>query len=260
MALARPEGRHGGHRLVERVEPGVGGDVALAAVAEGRHDRQTLLLAGLHHAMFGISLEADDSRIVFAWSRRTVFQPEGQEAIGRGAGLHPLTAAMGHGQRRLEQEQALFGGERRDPPRLGALDDRRVVGLGLEAEQRELESPLAMLGAVTGSLVAAQLRQHGLDLVAEADRSRPREPAHLDRQARPHRTGLHDEFTRPIRDRPDCAVGFDLDPTRRGGGQMRLGREIALRTVGRNAQDHQALRGFRPEKPNPGREDLEALD
>ena len=56
--------------------------------------------------------------------------------------------------------------------RLGTLDDRRVVGLGLEAEQREFESALAVLGAVTGSLVATQLGQHRLDLVAEADLSR----------------------------------------------------------------------------------------
>src|SRR5271170_4411853 len=132
-----------------------------------------LLLSGLHHAMLGINLEADDPWVVFAWSRGAVLQPERQEAISGGSGFHLLAPTMSHGERRLEQEQALFGGERRDPPRLGALDDRRVVGLGLEAEQRELESSLAVLGAVTVSLVATQLGQHRLDLVTEADHSRP---------------------------------------------------------------------------------------
>ena len=125
-----------------------------------RHDRQLLLLAGLHQAMFGIDLQADDSRVVVARPGAPLLQPEREQPVGGRVGLHPLAAAVRHGQRGLEQEQAFLGGERRDPPLLGALDDRRVVGLGLEAQQRQLESSLAVLRAVTGPLVAAELGQY----------------------------------------------------------------------------------------------------
>ena len=43
------------------------------------------------------------------------------------------------------------------------------VEVGVLAAQREFEAVLAVLVAVAGALVAAAARQHGHDLVAEAD-------------------------------------------------------------------------------------------
>ncbi len=109
-----------------------------------------------------------------------LFQPERQQPVRWRIDLHLLAAAMCHGQRRLEQEQALLGRKRRDPPSLGALDDRGEIDVGLEAQERELEPPLAVLPAVASTLVAAELGQKRYDAVSEADHLRPGRARRLD--------------------------------------------------------------------------------
>ena len=119
--------------------------------------------------MVGVDLQSYHCGIVRRRARCTLFQPETDQVKGRRVGFKPLPAAMRHGQSGLDQQQALLGGKRRDPPPLGTLDNGRVIRLGLEPQKRELESSLAVLAAVAGSLITAEPGQQRHDLVAEAD-------------------------------------------------------------------------------------------
>ena len=90
------------------------GHVALGAVAQPGDHGEPLLLSRLHQPALGINFEADDPRIVLARARRTLLEPEREQPVRRRVRLQPLAAAVGDGQRGLEQDQALLGGKRRD--------------------------------------------------------------------------------------------------------------------------------------------------
>ena len=89
---------------------------------------ESLLLARLHHPATRDRPSARRPSGRLARARRPLFQPERQQPISRRTGFQPLAAAVGHSQRRLEQDQALLGCKRRDPPLFRTLDDRRVIG------------------------------------------------------------------------------------------------------------------------------------
>ena len=82
-------------------------------------------------------------RVVRRRAAAPLFEPEADQVGTRGepasSRLPPpcATASVGLSRSRLSS-----GCERRDPPPLGALDDRRVVGLGLEPSSESLNPPL----------------------------------------------------------------------------------------------------------------------
>src|SRR5262249_15270690 len=114
--------------------------------------------------------EPDDLGIGGLRLGRTLLEPADQELVPIRSRLETLTAAMGHGQGRLEEEEAFLPREPGHAPPLGTLYDPGVVEFGLEAEEGTLEPSLAVLGAVTRPLVATEFRQEGLDLIPEVDR------------------------------------------------------------------------------------------
>ena len=97
--------------------------------------------------------------------------PAAQDAVLAGADVEALAALVGDGGRRLEEDEAVFGMEAVGTA--GELIARQdgEVEIGILAAERELETVLAVLVAVAGALIAAAARQHGHDLVAEADRA-----------------------------------------------------------------------------------------
>ena len=164
---------------------------------------------------------------------------------------------MRHGQRGLLEQQAFLGGKRRDPTPLGTLDDGRVVGLGLEPQEREFEPALAVLAAVARPLVAAELGQEGHDLVAEADpalRLRALD-RHLDAHLGRPEGDLH--LGRPIRNRANPPLAIHASDRGLHRHELHLGTHIAARPVTGNAQDHQPLSRFGPEEPDLGRKNLQ---
>ena len=71
---------------------------------------------------------------------------------------------------RLEQQQAVSGAAGKSAAAAVFLDQRLVVELRLEAEQRQLEAVLAARLAVAAAGVAAELGEDRHDLVGEVDR------------------------------------------------------------------------------------------
>jgi hypothetical protein len=91
---------------------------------------------------------------------------------------------MGDGQRRFSQDEAVFRPKERDAPLAPVAHELRLVVFGCVAEERQFESPFAVLGGVAGSLVATRLGQHGDHVFAKADTGRPPtadRDSHLDR-------------------------------------------------------------------------------
>ncbi len=255
--LGQPRWPDRGHSLAQAVEPRVSGDVAVRPIAERGHDREVLLLARRHQTFLRIDLERDDMRIIVSRSRRAFFQPQRQQPIGRRVVFKPLAAPVGNGQRGLEQKQTLFGSKRGHAPLFGALDDRDIVGFRFESQERKLESSLAALRAMARPLVAAQLGQERHDLVAEADRPGQSCLRHFDRNVRLAGADAHHDFARAVGDRQDRTVIADADPSRAAGFDFRLNCQVALRSLGVDAQDDQPLRRLGTGEPDPGRVDFE---
>ncbi len=247
-----------GHGVIQAVEPGLRRHVAHGAVAQSRQDHEPLILAGFHQAAVGQHLDPRHCRIVLAGRRRPLLQPEADQRILVRPILHPPAPAMRDGERRLEQQEALLGRERRDPPSLGALDDRRVVGLGLEPQQGEPEPPLAVLRPVARPLVAPELREDRLDLVPEADRPRGRRPRHLDRHARLGLAQANDHPGAPVGDGADRPLLVDRRDARLLHLEPRPGRHVDPRAVGQDAEDHEPLDRLRAREPGPRRQHLQS--
>ena len=138
--LASPLGPDRRHALVERVEPGLIGDVALGAVARNGDHRESLLFAGPISRRSGYTFRSTSRGSFSRGPGAPCSSQSGQKLVGNRGGVEPLAAAVGHGQRGLEQDQAFLGRKRSYPAPLCTLDDRRVVAFGLEAQQRELEA------------------------------------------------------------------------------------------------------------------------
>ena len=84
----------------------------------------------------------------------------------------PPATFVGNPHGGLFQQQARVGIGAVDSPAAKIAHDRGQVEFRILAAQRELEPTLAVLIAVTDSLVAAGLGQHGHHVAAEADRGR----------------------------------------------------------------------------------------
>src|SRR5262249_31711191 len=70
---------------------------------------------------------------------------------------------------RLEEDQAVLRVGEVEAPAVAFAGDAEDVLLGLPAEQRELEPPLALEGAVTRAHVAAHAAQEAHDVTLEID-------------------------------------------------------------------------------------------
>ena len=79
----------------------------------------------------------------------------------------------------LEQQQALVGRGREQPPAAAFLHQVLVILRRLEAEQRQLEAVLAARLAVAAAAVAAELGEDRHDLIGEVDRQVGDEVRHL---------------------------------------------------------------------------------
>ena len=178
-----------------------------------------------------------------------------QTIIGR-ADLQFLAAAVRHGQRRLEQHEALVRLDAVDAPaeRLPGQDE--MIGLGVVAAQRQLQAALAGQGAVTRAGVAADPRHHRNDVVAETPVDGFLRADHLDLRRRllaVHRRG---DRGFAVADRAHrAAVHHGHGGI--GGGEGRLRGLVADDGAAFLGRDEQALGGVRAGQRDVAGEDLE---
>ena len=92
-------------------------------------------------------------------------------------------------QGRLQQQQALIGLHQRHTAGRFLTRNGQKIGVGIVAQQGELEAAFTGGCTMASAHVAAFLSQDRLDLVQEARRNRLREPAHGHRY--PHATPAH---------------------------------------------------------------------
>ncbi len=173
------------------------------------------------------------------------------------AGFQSFAAAMGHPQGRLEQEQALLGGERGDPPPLGAFDDRGVVGLRLEPEERE---PNPLCHAAT----------RGRPLDCSRAWSKPAESRFrkADLAGRVRSVDLHPGFARSGGSHPHHDLGFAVRHRVKESkwvyrGDLRIHHlepgawgQVKVRAVGEAAEHDQTLSGLGAMEHGLGGQDL----
>lgn len=138
--------------------------------------------------------------------------------MGLGPGEDPLAAPVGDRSGGLQEQQALLGRRRRDPPSAGFLEEVLVVLGRFEPQERELESvlPAPRLG-VAGAHVAAGLGEDRHDVVGEVDR-----PSRRDDLGGREASGRGHDPQQQQRDearRPAAAIG----PRRPQPGRSRQG-------------------------------------
>ena len=171
-----------GHRALVGRELHPARDILGVAVREVRADQERLLGADGQPRGRGKHFEARHRRIALRRRRRAGRDPVGNHVILGRARREALAAAVRDGQRRLQQHQAGRRIDLVDAPRARLPRQRQVVELGVVAPQRQLEPVLSGRRAVAGAGVAAGLREHGHDVIAEAHgvrsptHARPRSP------------------------------------------------------------------------------------
>ncbi len=201
------------------LEGGEGGDVSGGAVGVLGLNDQLLLFFGQEPAVGGLDGDAGERGGVLGVSGHSGGDPGAQGLVVRVAGGEAGAASVGEAGGGLGQQQAAVGVARPGPAAEGVPGDGPVVGVGVEAQQGELEPVLARRLAVAGAGVAAETREDGLNVALEGGlrrRSRRRRglPARWSsRRARrrcarfPHceRSGVHD---RPPRQGPEAPSGM----------------------------------------------------
>ena len=169
-----------GHRPLVGRELHPARDVLGVAVREVRADQQRLLGADGEPRRRGKHFEARHRGIALRRRRRAGGDPVREHVILGRARREALAAAVRDRQRRFQQHQA---GRRIDPvdaPRPRLPGQRQVVELGVVSAQRQLEPVLSGQRAVAGTRVAAGLREHRDDVIAEAHGVRCRRALDLD--------------------------------------------------------------------------------
>jgi hypothetical protein len=179
-------------------------------------------------------------------------------------------AGVGHGRGRLEEHQAVVGAGEVHPPAAMVVGEGPEVEGGVVAPERELEPVLAFRGPVAGALVAAQPRQHRVDVADEVDVGHRRGVPHahgergLDR-GRPV-AEHHPHGRRAGGDRPHEPAGADRaerrEVDRRVGGRLEAdgAGEIHPAAVGERAGDHELGRREGPVEHHLGGLDRERRD
>src|SRR5262249_35487822 len=138
-----------------------------AVAVPGTHDHRELVLR-LKHGVARKYLQALNGRIVGTWLWRSCCDPVGEQVVFGRIDFDLEAAAVGQGERRLEQHETVGWFGFVDAP---AADlpgkDIMVIARG-KAAQRQLHTPLAGKRAMTRAGIAADLGQHRNDMVAKA--------------------------------------------------------------------------------------------
>src|SRR5262249_34348208 len=233
--------------------------VAAAAVLPGGADEDLLPLAGHQDALRRPHLQASYLGVRWAGLGNAVLQPALQEVVLAAVDLDALAAAVLHRQGRLLQEDAALRVGDDEAAAVGAGDDLGVVEGGVEAEQAQLEAAAAVLGAVTGALVAAGAGQHRHDLAAEADRHVGRGPPDLHRDDHLLAIGLHGAPRLPVGRALDEALRADGGDGRVAAAVLRIAAQIPGAAVGVVPEHAEALVVARAVEGDAGRVNGEAL-
>src|SRR5262249_23411176 len=138
--------------------------------APRRADDDLLLLARHHDAPPRKHFQAAHGRVARFRLRRAVGQPLLDAIVSETALRDALPAAVLHNQGRLLQENTSLWVGYDTAPALGALHNLGVIEQRVEAEQAQLEAAPAVLRAVAGALVAAELGQDRLHFAGERNR------------------------------------------------------------------------------------------
>ena len=117
---------------------------------------------------FGQHFQPHDLRIVGLRPRHAAGDPFGQHAIFERARLQPHAAFVRQQARRLGQNQAAARIGRHDSPADGLPREIGVVGIDVEAEQRQPKAFLSGPRPVARAGVAALLREDRFDVIAKA--------------------------------------------------------------------------------------------
>jgi len=153
---------------------------------------------------------------------------------------------MFQGLRRLEQQDTAFRIGQDHAPAFGTLDDLAEIEKRVETEQAELEAAAAVLGAVTGALIAAGLGQQRHDLAREGDRRLRFRSLHLDRHRRGLAVRFNLDFGLSVADRANDTARIDTGDI---GGAARVldgSAQVPAPAVGILAEDSEALLVARP--------------
>src|SRR5262249_47716318 len=126
--------------LVQHLQTARPGYIALAAVAVACDHLQRDLLVRLNGARSWKALDGLQHRVVRPRWRRACGKPGDQQTIRRRIYSEAPAASVWNSERRLAQDQALCDIGEIDTPSLDILDDRVIVSVNVEAQQRQLES------------------------------------------------------------------------------------------------------------------------
>lgn len=102
-------------------------------------------------------------------SRQPLLDPLFEDFIERPVRLQPLAPAMRDKPGSLVQEEAFTRSGSEHAPAAAFVDERGVIEVGIEPQQRERETILPAGLAVAGAGIAAQAGEDGDDVVFEAD-------------------------------------------------------------------------------------------
>ena len=115
----------------------------------------------------GEDADASDFRSGRRRGQSPGFDPGCEQLKGFVTDVEAFAAAVRNGSGRLQEHQASVGRRCEDATTARFLDDRLIVELRVEAEQRQLESVLPALLSMTTAGVAAIATEQRLDLVDE---------------------------------------------------------------------------------------------
>src|SRR5439155_5858047 len=128
-----------------------------------------LVGARLEECVFGQNLDSLDARIALGWPGRAGGNPFGKNLVFERIDLETFAALVRYGSRRFEKKKAATWIGRNDSSSEGIAGEREEIPLVVIATQGQFESVLPGCRAVTGAGAATELRQDGLDMIAEGD-------------------------------------------------------------------------------------------
>ena len=181
------------HGEIGRFVNGDARDVADGAIRECRRGGELRFEVGFEqHLRLGRDGDGRHRRRVLRILRGAGGDPLFQDLVFERILGEAFAALVGHGGGRFEEHQALIGLRGVDAPAEHVADQGVIVEVGILTAQGNLEARLAVGVAVTRAGVTTAFRQHGHDVIAEADRRLAgRQQAMRTRQQREGHPGFH---------------------------------------------------------------------
>ena len=193
--LAPPERRdkpgaiRGGDLQVAALQEGLAGDIPRGAVGIlGDHAKLLPPSGDVDLCRGRKDLDALHPRYVEI-QLRPLFDPASQDLVGRLLDLREQSAGVWCRGRRLQEHQAVVGAGEVDATAGVVVGERPHVKDRIVAAERQLEAVLAFRGPVAGALIAAELREHRVDVANEVDVWPAANADHADRQGERDRGG-----------------------------------------------------------------------